>query len=68
MDELSDEILISGEQVIEPNKMLKSEGRRQRSSNVQRKIGNRDSSSIKKTNIEILDHDNPIEQYQQNYQ
>ena len=67
IDELSDEIMISSEQVIEPNKMVKSDGRKQRSQHAQRKIGTRDSSSIKKTNIEILDHENPIEQYQQNY-
>lgn len=66
-DGLQDEIMISGEQVIEPNKMVKSDGRKQSSSHGARKIGQRDSSSIKKTNIEILDHENPIEQYQQNY-
>jgi hypothetical protein len=57
--------MISGEQVIEPSKMAKTDGRKQSSHQAQRKIqGNRgDSNSIKKTNIEILDHENPIEQY-----
>jgi hypothetical protein len=67
MDGLSEDILVSGEQVLEPSKMVKSDGRKQSSHHVQRKMAQRDSSSMKKTNIEVLDHENPIEQYQQNY-
>lgn len=43
--------------------MVKSDGRKQSSNQGVRKIGHRDSSGVKKTNIEILDHENPIEQY-----
>ena len=61
--------MISGEQIIEPSKMVKaSEFNQQRSSsnNQKRQNGNRENS-VKKTNIEILDHETPIEQYQQYY-
>lgn len=67
-----DDIMISGEQIIEPSKMGKGdfEGRRRRtsSSKGQRRISQkRESSGVKKTNIEVLDHETPIEEYQQYY-
>ena len=68
-----DDIMISGEQIIEPSKMTKADydGRRRRtsSSKGQRRISQkRESSGVKKTNIEVLDHETPIEEYQQYYQ
>ena len=70
-----DDIMISGEQVIEPSKMGKADydGRRRRTSSSntkgQRRISQkRESSGVKKTNIEVLDHETPIEEYQQYYQ
>lgn len=72
---LADDIMISGEQVIEPSKMGKADydGRRRRTSSSnnkgQRRISQkRESSGVKKTNIEVLDHETPIEEYQQYYQ
>mmetsp|Transcript_16056 Transcript_16056/g.24917 ORF Transcript_16056/g.24917 Transcript_16056/m.24917 type:complete len:146 (-) Transcript_16056:1368-1805(-) len=62
------EAMVSGEQVIEPSKMKKAEFNRQVDSGTQApRRANRDSSSVKKTNIEVLDHETPIEQYQQYY-
>jgi hypothetical protein len=60
--------MISGEQIIEPSKLGKADydGRRRRtsSSKGQRRISQkRESSGVKKTNIEVLDHETPIEEY-----
>jgi hypothetical protein len=49
------------------------DGRRRRTSSSnnkgQRRISQkRESSGVKKTNIEVLDHETPIEEYQQYYQ
>jgi len=69
----SDGIMISGEQIIEPSKMVKNDykgkGANTASSHQgKRRISqNRESSGVKKTNIEVLDHETPIEQYQQYY-
>lgn len=72
---IADDIMISGEQIIEPSKMGKADydGRRRRTSSSnnkgQRRISQkRESSGVKKTNIEVLDHETPIEEYQQYYQ
>ena len=64
-----EDMMISGEQIIEPTK-LGNDGRRRRtsSSKGQRRISQkRESSGVKKTNIEVLDHETPIEEYQQYY-
>jgi hypothetical protein len=73
------EIMID-EQVLEPSKMMKNEnyGNKSRSTSNQpgsRKQGShprdkrdRESSGVKKTQIEVLDHETPIEEYQQYYQ
>lgn len=63
--------MIENEHIIEPSKMSKPYGNKSRSAS--NNHGNRKSSntrerrenSIKKTQIEILDHETPIEQYQQ---
>lgn len=69
------EIMID-EHIIEPNNMVKNDQYRENSrTNSQnprnRKQGShkreRDSSGVKKTQIEILDHETPIEEYQQSY-
>lgn len=63
--------MISGEQIIEPSKMLKNEymkGKPSGGHGQRRSSQNRDSSGVKKTNIEVLDPETPIEQYQQYYQ
>lgn len=74
-DAIADDIMISGEQSIEPSKMGQADydGRRRRTSSSntkgQRRISQkRESSGVKKTNIEVLDHETPIEEYQQYYQ
>ena len=69
----SDGMMISGEQIIEPSKMTKNDykgkgGNTASSHHGKRRISqNRESSGVKKTNIEVLDHETPIEQYQQYY-
>ena len=59
------------EHVIEPNKMMKSDKRSSGVNQGRKQSGQskdrRDSSGVKKTQIEILDHETPIEQYQQYY-
>ena len=74
-DAIADDIMISGEQSIEPSKIGQADfdGRRRRTSSSntkgQRRISQkRESSGVKKTNIEVLDHETPIEEYQQYYQ
>jgi len=61
----SNDELVSGEQIIEPSKMVKKDFQHDSATNPRR--ANRESSSVKKTNIEILDHETPLEQYQQYY-
>lgn len=64
------------EHIIEPNKMIKKEYSKQSRSGSQNHPARRqashkrerDSSGVKKTQIEILDHETPIEEYQQSYQ
>lgn len=57
------------EEIIEPSKMNKQGGQNSRSASHQAKgrrenSQHRDSSGVKKTNIEVLDHETPIEEYQ----
>ena len=74
--------MISGEHVIENQKLKNNYAQNNSSStnnykfknnsssniNKQRKISQkRESSGVKKTNIEVLDHETPIEEYQQYY-
>lgn len=67
------------EHVIEPNKMTKNDNYRQNSRTASTNQGNRkassqarrkerESSGVKKTQIEVLDHETPIEEYKQYYQ
>ena len=66
--------MISGEHVIEPSQMVKNDYRGNKVGNTassnqgKRRISqNRESSGVKKTNIEVLDPDAPMEYYKNNY-
>jgi hypothetical protein len=67
------------EHIVEPSKMTKNENYRQNSRTASTNQGNRkassqarrkerESSGVKKTQIEVLDHETPIEEYKQYYQ
>ena len=58
------------EEVIEPNRMVKNDAKKTRSASNNpgnRRISQNTSCGVKKTNIEVLDHETPIELYQINY-
>lgn len=54
-----------GEHIVESGKAKKDE--RGSSSVGQRRASRREASGMKKTNIEVLDHETPIEHYKQYY-
>jgi hypothetical protein len=54
------------EEIIEPNRMVKNDAKKTRSASNNpgnRRISQNTSSGVKKTNIEVLDHETPIELY-----